>query len=74
MLSKLIFEISTFKFGGTTLDLVGSIATVTTSRLAHCKGNLVPTRKQVAYYLSGTKGPKKVQDLWFNKIVLMATD
>ena len=42
------------------------------------KGRLVPFRKQTAHKLSGTKGglsgPKRVQDLCSNNIVLIATD
>ena len=46
---------------------------------AHCKGNLVPLRKQVAHKLSGTKGGfflalKDFQDLCLNNIVFIATD
>ena len=45
---------------------------------AYCKGNLVPSRKQVAYKPLGTKGclsgPKEFQDLCSNNIVLVATD
>ena len=45
---------------------------------SHCKGNLVPPRKQATHKLPGTKGslcgPKEVQDLCENNIVLIATD
>ena len=44
---------------------------------AHCKGNLVPSRNQVAYKPLGTKGflaLKEFQDLCSNNIVLVTTD
>ena len=43
MVSKLIFEISTFKWGGTTAldpDTVGSIAAVTTSKYLTASNSL----------------------------------
>ena len=44
----------------------------------HCKGNLVPSRKQVAHISLGTKsgflGLKEFKDLCSNNIVLVATD
>ena len=47
-------------------------------RGTYCKENLVPSRKQVAHKLSGTKGglsgPKEFQDLYSDKIILVATD
>ena len=51
-----------------------------TLKRAHCKRNLVPSRKQAAYELFGTKcvffffALKEFQDLCLDEIVLVATD
>ena len=47
-------------------------------RETHCKGKLVPSGKQVAHKVPGTKGcllgPKEFQDLCSSQTVLIATD